>query len=101
MTEPATDLLGLVRECRDEILRLADEHGARRLRLFGSIARGEAVVGSDLDILVEMDEGRSLLDRVALQQDLESLLGIEVDVVTEKALHPMVRPRILEEAVEL
>ncbi len=86
---------------RDEILRIAAEHGARDLRVFGSVVRGEAQDASDLDVLVNLDEDRSLLDRVALKQDLEDLLGCEVDVVTEGAVHRLLRDRILAEAVPL
>lgn len=86
---------------REEILRIARRHGARNVRLFGSIVRGEARGQSDLDVLVELEEDRSLLDHVALKQDLEDLLGCEVDVVTEKALHRLLRDRITKEAVPL
>lgn len=91
----------LLRLRRDEILRLADLHGARKVRLFGSVARGESRADSDVDFLVDMEPGRSLLDHVALRQDLEDLLGLEVDVVTEKALHWYIRDRVLREAVPL
>ena len=83
---------------RDEILRLARIHGARNVRLFGSVARGEAAADSDLDILVDFDSGRSLLDRIALKQDLEDLLGIEVDVVTERSVHRELQAEILRNA---
>lgn len=96
-----TSIRALVRERRSEILRIADQHGARRVRLFGSVIRGEDQDTSDLDLLVEMREDRDLLDRIALKQDLEDLLGVDVDVVTENALHPILRSRILSEAVEL
>ena len=86
---------------REEILRIARRHGARNVRLFGSIVRGEARGQSDLDVLVELEEGRSLLDHVALKQDLEDLLDCEVDVVTEKALHRLLRDRVTKEAVPL
>lgn len=85
----------------DAIMRLARRHGATNLRLFGSAARGEEREDSDLDLLVEMEPGRSLLDHVALKQDLEDLLGREVDVVTEQSLHPRIRERVLREAVSL
>ena len=90
-----------IRDHRDEILRLAREHGARNVRLFGSAARGEDRPDSDLDLLVDMDDGRSLVDHVALKQDLEDLLGREIDVVTERSLHPRLRERVLREAVAL
>ena len=76
----------IVRARRKEILRLAAQYGARNVRLFGSVARGEATVNSDVDLLAEMEPGRSLLDHIALWQDLEALLGCRVHVVTDKAL---------------
>lgn len=68
---------------RQDILRVAAQHGARNVRLFGSAARGEDRPGSDLDLLVDMESGRSLLDLVALGQDLEELLHRKVDVITD------------------
>jgi predicted nucleotidyltransferase len=79
-------------------LRIAAKHGARNVRVFGSAARGEAKPGSDLDFLVELEPGRSLLDQAALVLDLEELLGCKVDVVTEVGLYWPLRRRILEEA---
>ena len=84
---------------REQILRLASKYGARNVRIFGSVARGEAGADSDLDLLVELEAGRSLLDHVALIQDLEDLLGRKVDVVTERALHWYIRDQVLAEAV--
>ena len=83
---------------RQEILRIAAEHGAQNVRLFGSAARGEASDGSDVDFLVEMEPGRSLLDLAALRNDLMDLLGREVDVVTEDSLYWLLRRKILREA---
>ena len=91
----------LLREKRDDILRIAARHGASNVRVFGSVARGEAGPGSDLDLLVSLAPGRSLLDHVALWQDLEDLLRCKVDVVSEKALHWYIRERVLEEAAAL
>jgi hypothetical protein len=88
-------------EKRDEILRVAALHGARNVRIFGSVARGEAGPQSDLDVLVDLDPGRSLLDLGGFLMDLQDLLGCKVDVVTEKGLHWYVRNRVLEEAVPL
>lgn len=88
-------------EVRDDIGRIASAHGARNVRLFGSFPRGEADAASDLDLLVEMDEGRSLFDLVALSDELKEALGVEVDVVTERSLSPYLRDRILSEAVAL
>ena len=91
----------LLKDRREDILRIAREHGARNVRVFGSVARREARVDSDVDFLVELEPGRSLLDHVALIQDLEDQLGVKVDVVTEKALHRHIRERVLREAVPL
>jgi uncharacterized protein len=86
---------------RQDINRIATAHGARNVRVFGSVARGESSGSSDLDLLVEMTEGRSLFDLVALGADLEEALGVAVDVVTEKSLSPYLRDRVLAEAVAL
>jgi predicted nucleotidyltransferase len=86
---------------RDEILRLARKRGARNLRVFGSVARGEASENSDLDLLVEWEPGRSLLDHAGLVEDLQELLGMKVHVGTEKSLHWYVRDRVLREATPL
>lgn len=86
---------------RSSINRIAAAHGALNVRLFGSVRRGESNSSSDLDLLVEMSEGRSLFDLVALGDELEEALGVEVDVVTEQSLSPYLRDRILAEAVAL
>ena len=83
---------------RHEILRIAATHGARNIRMFGSAARGEDRPDSDLDLLVEMESGRSLLDLIALGQDLEELLHRKVDVLTDGSVHPAIRPHILADA---
>jgi uncharacterized protein len=86
---------------RDEILRLAALRGASNVRIFGSVARGEATESSDVDILVDLDEDRSLLDQGGLLMDLRELLGCKVDVATEDGLKLRVRDHILREAVRL
>jgi len=86
---------------REEILSVAEAHGASHVRVFGSLARGESEQASDVDLLVEMAEGRSLMDRIALKQALEDLLGVEVDVVNEKALRPRIREQVFRDMVEL
>jgi len=96
-----TRIGALVKDKREEILRVAADHGARNVRVFGSMARGESRSGSDLDVLVNLDPGRSLLDMIAVKQDLEDLLGCEVDVVTEASISPYIRDQVLREAVSL
>ncbi|RQW77284.1 MAG: nucleotidyltransferase [Methanothrix sp.] len=91
----------LLKSKRQDILAMAAKHGAHNHRIFGSVARGEARPESDLDILVEMVPGASLLDHVALKHDLEDLLQIKVDVVSERALHRYIRDRVLADVVPL
>lgn len=93
--------LDMIREHRSEILERAANRGARNVRVFGSTARGEAGPASDVDLLVEMAPGRSLLDFVGLWQELEDLLGRRVDLVSEGAISPYLRERILSEAIAL
>ncbi len=90
-----------ITEKREQILELAHLHGASNLRVFGSVARGEADEQSDLDLLVDLAPGRSLFDLGALLMALRALLGIPVDVVTEASLRPRLRDRVLQEAVPL
>jgi predicted nucleotidyltransferase len=87
-----------LKEKREEILRLCATYGARNVRVFGSVVRGEASDQSDIDFLVEFEPGRSLLDQAGLVLDLEELLGRKVDVVTEGGLYWLLRRRILKEA---
>lgn len=89
----------IVREKRDEILDIAARYGASDVRIFGSVARGESDGESDVDFLVELEEGRSLLDLGGLQMELESLLGCPVDVVTVRGLKERIRERVLREAM--
>jgi predicted nucleotidyltransferase len=91
----------LLKAMREEILRIAARHGARNLRVFGSVARGDADEQSDIDLLVEMEPGRSLLDHAALWLELQELLGRKVDVVSERGIKPRIRSRVLAEAVPL
>ncbi len=86
---------------RNKILELARLHGATRVRVFGSVARGEADRKSDIDFLVQMEPGRTLLDMGALLMDLQRTLGRPVDVVTEKGLKDRIREKVLREAVPL
>ena len=91
----------LVRLRREEILAIARRYGARNVRIFGSVARHEARPDSDIDFLVDMEPGRSLFDLGGLSYDLQELLGVDVDVVTEKGLRARLREQVLSEAVPL
>ncbi len=91
----------ILKEKREEILRIAAKHGTRNVRVFGSVARGEVEEKSDIDLLVEMEPDRSLLDHAGLWLDLQDLLGCKVDVVSENGLRPCMRERVLKEAVPL
>lgn len=86
---------------RKEILRISAAHGAQNVRVFGSVSRGEAQEQSDIDLLVEMQAGRSLFDLVALGQELEELLGRRVDILTDGGISPYLKDRIYAEAQAL
>lgn len=91
----------LLKSRREDILRIAAKHGAHNVRVFGSVARGEADSQSDIDLLVEFKRGTTLLGHAALAQELEDLLGVKVDVVSERGLRDRVRERVLREAVAI
>lgn len=91
----------LLREKRKEILDIAREHGAYNIRVFGSVARGEADDRSDIDFVVDMEPGKSLLDLGGLLMDLQDLLHRRVDIVTERGLRERIRHRVLKEMVPL
>jgi predicted nucleotidyltransferase len=90
-----------LREKRDEILSLAAKHGARNVRVFGSVARGEDRPESDVDLLVELASGHGLFDLVDLEDEIGALIQREVEVVTERAVSPFLREAILTQAVGL
>jgi predicted nucleotidyltransferase len=92
---PMEDLL---REKREEILRIAEKHGARNVRVFGSVVHGEATEGSDIDLLVDTSEETSPWFPAGLVEELEGVLGKRVDVVTSNGLYWLLRRRILKEA---
>jgi uncharacterized protein len=91
----------LLIEKRSEILQIAADHGAYNVRIFGSVARGEADSSSDIDLLVEFKRGTTLLSHAAMALELEDLLGVKVDIVSEHGLRERIRERILEDAVAL
>ena len=91
----------LLRSKREEILETAARHGAKNVRVFGSVVRGEAGPESDLDFLIDLEHGRSLFDHAALILELAEVLGRKVDVVTERGLRDRVRKRVLSEAIPL
>jgi predicted nucleotidyltransferase len=91
----------VVQNKRDAILRIATQYGASNVRIFGSVARCETGPESDVDVLIHLEPGRSLLDIIAIKQELEELLGCNVDVLTEASISPYLRERILLEAVRL
>ncbi|GBC84582.1 hypothetical protein HRbin11_01013 [bacterium HR11] len=88
----------LLKEKRSEILRICAKYGAHNVRVFGSVARGEADETSDLDLIVTFEPGRTLLDHAALVLELEKRLGCRVDVISERGMKPRIRERVLKEA---
>lgn len=86
---------------RAEIMRIASRFGVHNIRLFGSFARGDSRPGSDIDFLVDLDPGRTLLDLIGVKQELEDLLGRSVDVVTERSLSPYIRDSVLGNLIHL
>lgn len=92
------ELEQLLKTRRKQILMAARKHGAYDVRVFGSVARGEARPDSDIDFLVNLESGRSLLDLARLLRELQALLDHNVDVVTEAGLRPRIRPQVLQEA---
>jgi hypothetical protein len=95
------DIKEFLQTKREEIIRTAAKHGARNIRVFGSVARGEADEASDIDLLVEMEPSRSLLDHAALWLELQEVLGRKVDVVSDRGIKPRIRERVLRKAVPL
>ena len=86
---------------REDILHLARQHGVRQVSLFGSVAKGQATESSDVDLLVQMEEGRTLFDLIAFKLDVEALLGRKVDVVSREGLSPYLSEYILAEEMPL
>jgi predicted nucleotidyltransferase len=88
----------ILKQKREDILKIASRHGAKKVRVFGSVVRGGARPDSDVDFLVELEEGRSLMDLGGLLMDLQKLLGRNVDIVTEKGLHWYIKQQVIQEA---
>ena len=86
---------------KEQILEVAARHGASRVRIFGSVSRGDASPSSDIDLLVHLNENATLLEQIGLKNDLEDLLGWNVDVVDDDAVSPAIRDVIMAEAVTL
>jgi len=101
MKEQMVTLETLRREKKAEILRLAEMHGCHNVRVFGSVATGENRPESDVDFLVDVESGRTIFDLAGFLGDVRELLGIEVDVVESRSIHPYIRDRVLAEAVSL
>lgn len=95
------DIAQILEAKKEDILQIAARHGAHNVRVFGSVARGEARPESDVDFLVDMEPGRTLFDMGGLLMELRDLLGLQVDVVTEHGLKPRIRDRVLKEAALL
>ncbi len=100
-SEKDMEIKELLQEKRAEILKIAAQYGASNVRIFGSVARGEATANSDIDFLMDIQAGRSLLNRIALIQDLEDLLDRKVDVAKPEILHECIREQVLKEAIPL
>ena len=98
---PTVPTLHELRARREEILVLARRRGATRVRVFGSVARGDQDDTSDVDLLVDLEDGRSLFDLGGLLMDLREALGVDVDVATPASLRPRVAERVLADAVDL
>lgn len=86
---------------RDAILKIAQRYNAVNIRVFGSMVRGDAEYNSDVDLLVDLDVNISLLDRIAMIQEIEDLLGRKIDLVTPDKLHSVIKDRVMNEAIPL
>jgi predicted nucleotidyltransferase len=93
--------IGNLQAASRQITEIAGQFGVSNIRVFGSVGRGTATEGSDVDLLVEMDPGRSLLDLIGFEQELQDHLGLDVDIVVEGGIHPMLKRTILAEAKPL
>lgn len=101
MTDESEKILKTLREHREEILGVGEVYGARNVRVFGSVARGEAGPHSDVDLLIDLTDGRTLFDLVDLEDRWAQIIHRSVDVVTERGMSRHMKPRVLAEAVNL
>lgn len=97
-TQATLEMEQILASQRERILEIATKHGARNVRVFGSVVRGEATPESDIDLLIDLGENLSPWFPMGLIHELEELLKHKVDVVTEKNLHAFIRDRVLQEA---
>ena len=88
-------------QMRNEIMDIASKYGINNIKVFGSVARGESNLSSDIDFLVNFEEGRTLFDLISFKNELEELLSSKVDVISENAIHWYLKDRIIQEAVEI
>jgi predicted nucleotidyltransferase len=96
-----TSLSQRLQAAREQVLAVAHRHGARNLRIYGSVARGQDRPGSDLDLLVDLERGFSLLEVIALRQELEALLNGQGDLAEAHQLHPLIRDQVIAQAMAL
>jgi hypothetical protein len=102
MAKDATPIRDLIAAKREEILAIARRYGAQNVRVFGSVARGDETAQSDVDLLVNLVEAWSMLDHISMQQDLEDLLGCDVDVIVDDALqNDIIREYVVKDSVPL
>lgn len=93
--------LELIRSKKSDILAIATRHGAKNVRVFGSVARGEDTDTSDVDLLVSMEKNRTLYDLIGLQQEIQDILNRNVDVLTDRSINRYLQAQILQEATLL
>lgn len=101
MKHSSIQTIDLLQSKREQIIAIAAKHGASNIRVFGSVARGEATNTSDIDLLIDLEPERSLFSLIALKQELEGILNCQVDLAEPNSLHQLIRDRVLKEAVKL
>ena len=101
MQQNSRNILQNIQEKRQEIIKIATKYGASNIRIFGSVARGEATENSDIDFLMDIKSGHSLLHRISLIQELEDLLNCKVDVAKPQQLHEIIKEQVLQESIPL